>query len=308
MDDEVDKTLDGEEEPKPQYVDEVRALLLQLFRSRRREVFYDRQLAILLERRGELDITPRDKDGRPESTKQVLPVLRNYYHWVTSRALRQLVESGQVASEVRNLGVVEEDTDRPLHIRFFRYPSHRFWKRQADEITGLVRQFCRPEFTHALGSQGEVMFDSALGHARFVQVARHVNEYEGRRWTASGHNLDRIYVRDGVAWGAEIKNTLKYIERAEFDIKRAMCEALGIRFLVIARALPSHYIWTLFKAGGFGLVFGKQLYPFGQEAFADRVRQTLELPVHSPKAVPEGEIQRFLSYHAKLLAIRNGPR
>lgn len=180
MTDAPEDASEAEEEAKPQYVNEVRGLLVELFKSRRREVFYDRQLQVLLERKGELDITPRNAEGGVVEARRTLPIRRNYYHWITSRALRQLAEEGRVATDVRGLGVVEEETRKPLEIRFFRYPSHRFWRRQADEITNLVREFSQPDFTHALGQQGEVLFDSALGNVGFLSYHERVVSGAGR--------------------------------------------------------------------------------------------------------------------------------
>lgn len=109
------------------------------------------------------------------------------------------------------------------------------------------------------------MFDAALPTVNFIPVARNVNQYEGRQWTETGENLDRIFVRDGIAYGTEIKNTLDYIPRKEFHSKLKMCKVLGLRPLFIFRYAPKSYIWETIQAqaGGYCLIFQNQLYPHG---------------------------------------------
>src|SRR5205085_2571213 len=102
---------------------------------------------------------------------------------------------------------------------------------------------------------------------------------------------------DGRFYGIEIKNTLKYIPKGELDIKMAMCRFFGVRPLFIMRFAPKVYTYELYRAGGFGLLFKDQLYPFGNETLAARVAERLRLPVHCPPGVPDGHIQRFARWH-----------
>lgn len=47
------------------------------------------------------------------------------------------------------------------------------------------------------------MFDAALPRGGFVPRGWNVREYAGRRWNETEHDLDRVFIRDGVAYGAE---------------------------------------------------------------------------------------------------------
>jgi hypothetical protein len=78
----------------------------------------------------------------------------------------------------------------------------------------------------------------------------------------------------------------------------AMCRFLGLRPLFIMRFAPKTYVNYLWRAGGFGLLFKDQLYPFGNETLADQVRAELRLPVHCPPSVPDGHVQRFVNWHS----------
>ncbi len=136
----------------------------------------------------------------------------------------------------------------------------------------------------------------------FVPRGRDVNAWNNRVWERSGHDLDRVFERDGVAYGAEIKNTLPYIDREELDIKLEMCAWLGLRPLFIMRASPKSYNYQIIRRGGYVMIFGAQLYPFGHDTLVERVRAELGLPVNSPRAIPGGTLQRFVAWHGKTAA------
>ena len=141
-----------------------------------------------------------------------------------------------------------------------------------------------------------MLFEAALARAGFMPVAQAVREYKERKWTETEHNLDRVFERDGVAYGAEVKNTLRYIDAKEFSIKLRMCEWLGLRPLFIVRMMPKVYNWTVIKNGGFSLIFEYQLYPFGSEEMARMIRTRLGLPVDCPSAIQVGTVQRLLNW------------
>jgi hypothetical protein len=163
----------------------------------------------------------------------------------------------------------------------------------------LIQEFSQPTLTRAFGLQAEVLFDAAFARAGFLPTAQDVRAYAGREWTRTGHDLDRLYERDGVVYGAEIKNTLGYIEQEELVIKLEMCGVLGVRPLFIMRMTAKSYFEEIRRAGGFTLLFGWQLYPFGQDELAKRVRAELQLPVDSPRAIADGTVKRFLDWHLR---------
>lgn len=82
-----------------------------------------------------------------------------------------------------------------------------------------------------------------------------------------------------------------------------MCGELGLRPLFIMRAAPKSYMKNIIDAGGYGLIFGWQLYPFGQEAFAREVSDALGLPVDCPARIADGTVQRFLRWHQRAVRI-----
>ena len=262
----------AESEPEPQQrdpvVDDAKEELKKFFAENPDKAFYQRQLQIIFE--------------------------GPFFHWITARALAELAEEGFIACDKLPFG------DKGS-IAIYRAKSHRYWKRQANEIVELVSRFSTESFTHALGAHGEQMVDAALPTAGFLPKGKNVRSYKGNQWTETGHDLDRIFERDGVGWGTEIKNTLGYIGRYELQVKVQMCRQLGLRPLFIVRMAPKSYINEVAVAGGFTLVLKYQLYPFGQKAFADTVRRTLQLPTDCPDRIADGTVQRFLKGHLKIL-------
>jgi hypothetical protein len=108
--------------------------------------------------------------------------------------------------------------------------------------------------------------------------------------------------RDGIQYGIEIKNQLGYIDQTEFETKLAMMRFFGVRPMFIARMMPKNYINDVFKAGGFCLLLGDQHYPLLAAGLAKRVRDTLGLPTHAVKALPDTALKRFETFHERLAA------
>ena len=95
---------------------------------------------------------------------------------------------------------------------------------------------------------------------------------------------------------------LGYMEQEEFKTKIEMCHHLGIRPVFAARMLPRTWIYELQEnEGGFALILKYQLYPWGFRELARRVRDRLQLPVDSPRALEEGTMQRFVDWHERNL-------
>ena len=103
--------LDEDHRPGPEddpSVQELQPQLLALFDADPEQVFYESQLAVQFEDR--------------------------YFHWVTTRALKDLRVSGRVGSELQELS-----PNTPL--RFYFHRRNRYWKRRAEEVRKLVRLF-----------------------------------------------------------------------------------------------------------------------------------------------------------------------
>jgi hypothetical protein len=264
-----------QERPRDRVIDQAKAVLMdQFFRDDMKEVYYGRQVEVALE----------DK----------------FFHWITKKALNELAASREI--------VFETDKEKNYAPHFYWPRRHRYPRRQIAEIGRLVTEFSEPGFTHALGQHGEMLADIGFADIGFRILARKVREVDGRRWTESGHDLDRLIVReaDGVRYGIEIKNTLPYIDQTEFEIKMEMCRYFAVRPMFITRMMPRNYINTVARAGGFSLVLGNQHYPLMAEDLARRVRNRLKFPVASIRQLPDMALKRFLDWHERHLPTERG--
>ncbi len=248
-------------DPKQHEADQ---LLRAIFTDNPADVFYSRQLEVMLEKR--------------------------CFHWITHRALRDLVAEGFVRKEIRELA-----TGTNIHL--FWLASNRYYKRRAKQVVALVNEYARPTVVREIGARGEELTLEAFARNQFLQRGRNTRTYGGRTYTATRHDLDFIFERDGVAYGVEVKNTLPYMEREDFDVAVAICAHLRIRPVHVVRRNPETWLLELRRAGGFTLMLDWQLYPTLLADLAKRVRTELRLPVDSPRALQEGTMRRLMNWH-----------
>jgi hypothetical protein len=223
------------------------------------------------------------------STQIETALEREYFHWITGKALLELGN---------NRGIQRvQATAHGNNINFYAHLKHRYFRREMGGMVSLLNRIFDPEFTHAVGRHGELMFDAALGRAGFQASVRNAIEWQGQIWTETNHNLDRIITRDGRAYGVEIKNTQNYISHQELRIKLRLCEHLGVTPLFIMRFAPKSYIHEVNQRRGFVLLYEEQMYPWGHAELLREVRRVLGLKVSCPNDVKEGDIQRLLNWH-----------
>lgn len=252
-----------DQRPRDRKIDEAKAVLMPTYFASGTNVYYARQLEIWEEKR--------------------------FFHWITSRALRELAEERSVG-----FGIEESGT----HKAHFFYPlRHRYPRRQIAQTLRLITEFSNPLFTRALGRHGEMLVESGLARTGFRILQQRVKQVDGRQWTETNHDLDFLITRDGIRYGVEVKNQLGYIDQTEFQIKLAMSAHFGIRPMFVTRAMPKNYIYEVVKAGGFSLLTDNQNYPLLADDLARRVRAALNLPVGVIQQFPNTAMMRFERWH-----------
>jgi hypothetical protein len=245
---------------------EATAALRLLFDQESERVFYSRQLEVLHEAK--------------------------WFHWITNRALRDLVARDEISYEVRPL-----DTGGSIHLMW--NSKYRYYKRKADQLVKLVEAYSEPDIGGALGLHGESLVLEGFAKKEFILKGREARKYQDVVWERTEHDLDFIFERDEIAYGVEVKNTLGYMDYEEFVIKIALCEEIGIRPVFVARMLPKSWVKEVIDAGGFALILKYQLYPWSFRGLAERVRGELGLPVDTPRALAEGTMNRFTNWHER---------
>ena len=256
------------EPPRDGKIDEAKRVLMERFFQPDAQVaYYGRQIEIAVE--------------------------AEFFHWITRKALNELVEERQIAFS-------EEKLEKFL-AHFYWPKRHRYARRQIAATMRLIGEFSDPVFTGALGANGEQLMDAGFATLGFRILDKNVKQVNGLKWELSNHDLDRLVMRDGVLYGVEIKNRLPYIEQQEFETKLNMCRFFGVRPLFVARMKPANYMNRVWRAGGFSLLFKNQHYPLLATDLAKRVKAELGLPVLCIRALPDATLARFEAWHEKLL-------
>jgi hypothetical protein len=252
----------GERGPDPRQ-EEAREALERFFNDNRERVFFSRQVEVLFE--------------------------GSFFHWVTNRALHDLLDVGVLSSEMRRL-----KWGGSIHLLWHR--GYRYYKRSATRVVELVEEYSDPNVGGALGLQGESIVLEGFARERFVLMGREVNKWGERVWTQSEHDLDFVFEREGQSYGVEVKNTLGYPDYTELKTKIAMALHLGLVPVSCVRMLPKSWVKEVNDAGGFALVMKYQLYPWGHRELARRVAVELQLPVDAPRALADGTMARFVRW------------
>lgn len=261
--DEYEDVEGAEEHPRDPEIDKEKESVLGVFEDKTR-VMYNRQVEVLLERR--------------------------FFHWITNKALRELVDEGKLSAHVYSI-------ERELHVKCMFNPKHRYYKRQARELVDIIRKYSNPLVTDACGKQAENIFLNGLAVRRFLPVGRDINEYRGKKWVKTNENLEYIVERDDVAYGCEVKNRLDYIERDELESKLEMCRFLGVRPLFIMRHSPKSYNKLIIDEGGYAMIFITQIYPPGFQGLVREIEEKTGLPVICSSRVPDTIMDRFEKWH-----------
>jgi hypothetical protein len=258
-----------EERPSDLKEEEARGYLREFFDKNRDRVVFSRQLEVQLEHK--------------------------YFHWITNRAIRNLaVGEGLLKAETRKL-------PRAGSVTLYWHKSFRYYKREANRIAQVIDEYANPDNSDAIGRYAELMVSEAFMRNEFVFKGSDVRTFGDRTWTATNHDLDYIFMRDSIAYGIEVKNTLGYMDYEEFRTKIRLCQYLGIRPVFVIRMIPKSWMWELYNEGGFGLILKYQLYPWTHKERAAHIARELGLPIDAPRMLEEGTMTRFLRWHQSLL-------
>ena len=260
-----DEDIPTWEPPRDTKIDDAVPRVMRIFEESPTRVFYSTQIETALE--------------------------REFFHWITNKAL---VESADAKRLQRIPDIIQGN-----NLNFYAHIRHRYWRREQQSIRTLLERIFNPEFAQALGRHAEMMFDSAFARNGFAIAAKDVKSWNAKTWVQTNHNLDRIVIRDGIAYGVEIKNTQNYIGHEELNTKLRLCDYLGLTPLFVMRFAPKSYMNQIVQAKGFGLLFDDQIYPWGHSSLLAEVRDRLGLKVAAPRDIPEGHMYRLVAWHRK---------
>jgi len=130
-------------------IDTAKSTIIEsIFNATSEEVFYQRQIEILLE--------------------------DHFFHWITTKALKELAQERRLETELVELSNNNK-------VRFYWLRKNRYFIRKRKEIQSLIEEHAGDN--QATGDHGEMMFDAALPRFGFLPTAINVNSHKGKRWT-----------------------------------------------------------------------------------------------------------------------------
>jgi hypothetical protein len=210
---------------------------------------------------------------------------KSFFHWITYNALN-ILEGNILKSKIVKTKIGE--------IKFYFHKTNRYIQNEIKRKQRVIEWFSQSNITAACGEIADTLFQNGFAQKGFSLLGKDINEFNGKKWLKTKHNLDFIMGKDGVCYGCEVKNTFDYIDQDEMNEKLDMCDFIGIRPLFIMRYAPKNYIDIIQKRGGFTLLFETKIFPLGSEEKVEEIRKELGLPVIISKEIPEGILNRFI--------------
>ncbi len=266
-----------------------------------------------------------DKSNQPIRTPFYITQLQvlyehDFYPWVTADAIHILNEDN-IITQFRKFDLPEPQKLSNVRDIVFNAHSHAYSenaslvKRHAQGIAGLVNRYSNPACTKAVGDHLEGLVKYELRANEFQITGTHTNEFKGKTWTQTSHNLDIVaeHKSGKLNIGIEVKNTLDLMEPDEIDTKIDICNFLGLVPVFAVRWMKP-YMDCIRNQGGFSWIFKTQIYPPGFEAFtkllynrlsfstrSDSTRTPLQFPVTVRTNIPPKSAVAFAKWVAKSL-------
>lgn len=212
---------------------------------------------------------------------------RDFFPWVIADAIGVLTED-DVVTEFRKADLPEPERLRNLsdivfvanRIAYTENPT--LMKRHAQSIAELVNQYSEPDTTKAVGDQLEALVKAEIRANKFKISGVHTNEFQGKAWTETGHNLDLIaeHTSGNLNIGVEVKNTFDLMDPEEIDIKIDICHFLGLVPVFAVRWMKP-YTDCIRNQGGFSWIFKTLIYPPGFDRFTKTLYEKLSFPTRT---------------------------
>jgi|GEM_PF-2475377 len=147
--DDFDYTEPALERAPDEYEVSARKTLEKFFEANDSEVFFGNQLAV-----------------QNEDT---------FFHWITYRAIADLIEAGLLETERRKMAIGSE-------IKLVWHRRHRYYKRDAKKVVDLVDEYGSPNICAAMGLHGEQMILAGFARKQFVMRGHNTRRFHDREW------------------------------------------------------------------------------------------------------------------------------
>lgn len=233
-----------------------------------------------------------DKSNQPIRTPFYITQLQvlyehDFYPWVTADAIR-ILNQDNFLTLFRKFDL--PDPKNLSNVREIVFCAHSqayaqnapLVRTHAQNIASLVNRYSDPACTKPVGNHLEGLVKYELRANQFKITGTHTNEFKGKTWTQTNHNLDIVaeHKSGKLNIGVEVKNTLDLMEPDEIDIKIDICNFLGLVPIFAVRWMKP-YMDCIRNQGGFSWIFKTQIYPPGFEQFTKLLYSRLSFPTRS---------------------------
>jgi hypothetical protein len=204
----------------------------------------------------------------------------------------QLLHNGQLRSTILSA----KYADKVTFIYHHKFTESKMRKRFLSTLH-LIDRYSDPRVAKIIGQHLEALVRAELRAQMFQIKGQHTNQYQEKKWTKTGHNLDFIAEhRSGrLTIGVEVKNTLSTPEREEVQAKIDLCNHLNL-VPVFATRWMKPYVKLISDQGGFSWFFKTQIYPLGFENLTQTIWRKLQLPVKVRTDLPQKSVEVFSNW------------
>jgi len=235
---------------------------------------------------------------------------RDFFPWVTSRALERLLRKGVI----QKIGYPGRPSRSGGTEAFYVEAGTSY-----DEVQDLVRRKrCIANTLRDLltgvsepATHAENLFYDAFIRLGFTVHGRDVTEFRGRK--AQGvagrepPNIDFVIERDGLIYGVDIKNWIRYEYDSRNEIENKVRVALSLRTVpwIIARYIDKDTIYTTVHGNkGVAYPYGTLLLPYSLRSLAQDAASLLGYPVLAVDALPQYKVEWMEKLHQDRCRIR----
>lgn len=251
------------------------------------------------------------KEEKVVTDREIKVRLEPIFPWVVGYALEALVREGTL-NEWGYKG------RRPIKLwapsKFFALKETKY-----PEIETIIKE--KRDVSKAINAQltgravaayfAEDVFDEALEKAplEFVIHDRNACEFRGRRVRSRERgpppDLDFIAERDGVVYGIDIKNWIRYEKETVSEVRKKVDAALQLDIVpfIIARYVDKDTMFTeIIQKGGLVYPYNDLLFPNALSSLARRAEELLGYPIRCLNRIPMYMSEYILDLHNRRLA------
>ena len=200
-----------------------------------------------------------------------------FFHITTTQAIYRLKDRGILKTHQLHAGANDVTFVFPAHLLKSTDTTKTLFTHMKSKAK-IISLYDSPEISKNLADHFEALVKSELRANNLKIISTHSNEYNGKKFHASKANLDFIAEHpSGTAFGVQVKNELKSIEKYELEVQLSICSDLQLRPVFIVRYMPFSFVHLIKQKQGLLLVIGNQLWPLGYKHLCDQIRSKMSI-------------------------------